>query len=78
MGSSVASGAVEAPLGGKANFKRTELLRGGGYLLVLMVEWTILLSSGYVGGPEHEVAATSSVEELDGVIPLPVTFYWFH
>lgn len=45
---------------------------------MLIMEWTVLLSSGYVGGAEHVSAATSPVEELDGAIPLPVTFYQLH
>ena len=78
MGSSVVNGAILAPLDGKANFRRTELLSGGGYLLTLIVEWTVLLSSGYVGGPEHVAVETPLAEELDGAIPPPVTFYWLH
>jgi len=60
---------------GKANFRRTELLSGGGWLLTLTVEWTMLLNSHYTGGRERVAAAASPVEESDGAIPLPVTFY---
>lgn len=40
---------------------------------MLIMEWTVLLSSGYAGGAEHIPAATSPVEQLGGAIPLPVS-----
>lgn len=49
-GSSAVIEAVQAPLDGKADFRRAELLSGGEFLLALMMEGTLLLSSGYPGG----------------------------
>lgn len=50
MGSSAVIEAGQAPLDGKADFRRAELLSGSKFLLALMMEGTLLLSSGYPGG----------------------------
>lgn len=78
VGSSVMNGALQAPLDGKANFRRTELLSGGGYLLTWIVEWTILLSSGHAGCLQCVAVETSLVEKLGGAIPPKATFYYLH
>lgn len=49
-GSSAVIEAGQAPLDGKADFRRAELLSGSKFLLALMMEGTLLLSSGYPGG----------------------------
>lgn len=45
---------------------------------MLIVEWTVLLSSGYAGGPEHVAVEKSLVEESGGAILPPVAFYRLH